>query len=324
MKKLLLLLFMFMSVVFTHGQTTTFKTDLVLDKTGTAADRIYLRGNGSILDFMTGDLVLTHSSNLLTLSGGNLSLGANSLLLTGSIGATGARVTKGWMTDLEITNLPTIAGTSLSTYFVPTTRTVNGKALSSNIIITASDVSLGNVANESKVTMFASPTFTGTVTMPTSWRIGTTLITATASEINRLHGVLATTTEINGLIGVSGSIQQQLDGKLSSTNNHLTGLTIIDQLQIGESDSAIVIEGLTDVGTGLTVTKDGQPITYNFPSENIISITDIPVVPTIYSAAGDTSNQSAPGKIGNIYINTTSGLVYISVSVSSGGWRRLN
>lgn len=35
---------------------------------------------------------------------GNLDIGTHSLLLTGSIGATGGRVLKGWFTDLEVTN----------------------------------------------------------------------------------------------------------------------------------------------------------------------------------------------------------------------------
>lgn len=48
--------------------------------------------------------------------------------------------------------------------YVPTTRTVNGKALSSDIALTASDVGLGNVTNESKATMFTNPVFTGNVT----------------------------------------------------------------------------------------------------------------------------------------------------------------
>ena len=42
---------------------------------------------------------------------------------------------------------------------------VNGKT--GAVTITAADVGLGNVANESKTTMFASPTFTGTPTAPT-------------------------------------------------------------------------------------------------------------------------------------------------------------
>jgi len=49
---------------------------------------------------------------------------------------------------------------------VYTTRTVNGHDLSSDVTVSASDVGLGNVTNESKATMFASPTFTGTVVTP--------------------------------------------------------------------------------------------------------------------------------------------------------------
>lgn len=44
-------------------------------------------------------------------------------------------------------------------------KSVNGKT--GIVVITASDVGLGNVTNESKTTMFNSPTFTGTPTAPT-------------------------------------------------------------------------------------------------------------------------------------------------------------
>jgi len=45
---------------------------------------------------------------------------------------------------------------------VPTTRTVNGHALSADVTVSKSDVGLGNVTNESKATMFANSTLTGT------------------------------------------------------------------------------------------------------------------------------------------------------------------
>jgi hypothetical protein len=46
---------------------------------------------------------------------GNLTLGGSDLLTPGSIGATGARATKVWATDIESTNMPTVGGTSLQT-----------------------------------------------------------------------------------------------------------------------------------------------------------------------------------------------------------------
>lgn len=50
---------------------------------------------------------------------GDLTLGTANLTMTGSIASTLSRVTKGWFTDLEITNMPTVNGTSLSSTFQP-------------------------------------------------------------------------------------------------------------------------------------------------------------------------------------------------------------
>lgn len=44
-----------------------------------------------------------------------LALGANNLTMSGSLATTGARVTKGWFTDIESTNMPTVGGTALLT-----------------------------------------------------------------------------------------------------------------------------------------------------------------------------------------------------------------
>lgn len=74
--------------------------------------------SGGVINFNNGNVTLTHSAGILTLGGtATLALGSNSLTMTGSIAATGARVTKGWFTDIESTNMPTVGGTSLSSTF---------------------------------------------------------------------------------------------------------------------------------------------------------------------------------------------------------------
>jgi len=89
----------------------------------------------------------------------------------------------------------------------------------------------------------ASPTFTGTATIPTAsvttLNLGGVDVTSTAAELNLLDGVTATTAEINYLDGVTSNIQTQLDG-------------------LGTGDGSVTSVAMT-VPTGLSVA--GTPIT---------------------------------------------------------------
>ncbi len=75
--------------------------------------------NGAVINFNNGAATITHSQpagSIITIGGSGattLALGTNTLTLTGSIAATGARVTKGWFTDIESTNMPTVGGTAI-------------------------------------------------------------------------------------------------------------------------------------------------------------------------------------------------------------------
>lgn len=52
----------------------------------------------------TANITVSTATAGFTISGGDLALGANNITMTGSLGATGARLTKGWFTDLQVTN----------------------------------------------------------------------------------------------------------------------------------------------------------------------------------------------------------------------------
>ncbi len=93
----------FILLLFTIGlfSQVIYKRDLTLQKT---APTIHLYGLGAIINFNSGDVTLTQSANTLTMAGGNLALGTNSLYLTGSVGSNASRALKGWFTDLEVTN----------------------------------------------------------------------------------------------------------------------------------------------------------------------------------------------------------------------------
>lgn len=61
----------------------------------------------------TANITVATATGGFTVSGGDLALGANNITLTGSIGATGSRSTKGWFTNLEVTNAPTVGGSAV-------------------------------------------------------------------------------------------------------------------------------------------------------------------------------------------------------------------
>lgn len=92
----------------------TLNDGIALGNTSFQYSDLFL-ASGAVINFNNGNMTITHSAGLLTLAGGNLALGTGTLTMTGSIAATGARVTKGWFTDIESTNMPTVGGTALLT-----------------------------------------------------------------------------------------------------------------------------------------------------------------------------------------------------------------
>lgn len=80
-------------------------------------------------------------------------------------------------------------------------------------------LSLNNVTNESKATMFTSPNFTGTVTIPSPFTLGATSVTATGTEMNYLGGV-------------TSGIQSQLDLKSPLASPTFTGTVTIPTMTV--------------------------------------------------------------------------------------------
>lgn len=58
-----------------------------------------------------------------------------------------------------------------------------------------------------------------TVTLPAAQTLSSLGVTATAAELNKLDGFIGTTTQLNYLVGVTSSIQTQLNNKLGKTEN---------------------------------------------------------------------------------------------------------
>src|SRR4030042_456730 len=146
MKRLILSLIGLFVALVISCQTTIYN-DLILQKT---TPMLHLNGAGPLINF-NGNMNLTHTVGQLSLSGGNLSLGTNSLFTTGSLSSSGSRILKGWFTNLEITNAPTINGVSIATTYAP----------------------------------LFNPQFTGTVILPVTTSIGT----VSSTEIGYIDNV---------------------------------------------------------------------------------------------------------------------------------------
>jgi len=109
MKKTLILIIIAFIGVVAFGQNI-FKYNVTIERT---TPTIFLKGSGGIIDFNSNDVRLTLSSNLLTLSGGNLSLGSNSIT-SGSW--QGSAVTDSYISSAATWNAKQTAYTNLTTF----------------------------------------------------------------------------------------------------------------------------------------------------------------------------------------------------------------
>ena len=149
--------------------------------------------------------------------------------------------------------------------YVPKTRKVNNKALSSDITLSASDVSAVAANNaitgatKCKITYDTKGLVTAGSNLSASDIPSLSLskisdVTATAAELNVLDGITSTTTELNYTDGVTSNIQTQLNTKAAdSAVVHKTGNETI----AGNK----TFSGVMSVNNALYVQKD-NPLIY--------------------------------------------------------------
>ena len=136
------------------GTTITVNTNLVPDAndgaglgiSGTAFSDLFL-ATGGVIDWLAGAVTITHSANTLTIAGSaytTLALGATNITMTGSLAATGARVSSAFFTVLESTTIElgatsdtTISRVSAGVIAVEgvTILTVAGGTMTGNIVL---------------------------------------------------------------------------------------------------------------------------------------------------------------------------------------------
>ncbi len=259
------------------GNTTNQFSDLFL-------------ASGAVMNFNNGDVTITHSADTLTIGGGDLALGANNLTITGSIGSTGARSTKGWFTDLQVTNA--IAGSI----------TGNAATVTTNANLTGHITSTGNAAVLGSFTLAqlntavsdadvartdAANTFTGiqtitNITLPTNGQILLTVPTtdghATGPTTNAFNSGYSSSAVGDLVYLDSSSTWQKCDANTLALYNGLLGIA----LEVKASGNALLVAlpGSFVYATGFPTFTISSPI---YMSETAGAVTQ--TAPTTTDAA---------------------------------------
>ena len=148
--------------------------------------------------------------------------------------------------------------------------------------ITATNVGLGNVTNESKATMFASPTFTGTVALPAGTTIGGSTV-ATTGNVTFLNNSISTTsgnisiarlTTFSQGINVTGSIGASINA-LSDVDTTTTPPTSGQVLKWNGSNWAPATDSTSGGGGSNADTLDGLDSTYFLDYANLTNKPDL-------------------------------------------------
>ena len=164
-------------------------------------------------------------------SSGTLALGANNITTTGSLGATGAgRLTKGWFTDLDITN--TITGSVSGNAGTVTSFTPAGGSLTlagaDALTITTTGVTNSTLPLGTK-TLVA----TDVTTLSSLTSVGTlATLTVTATIVGSIDGNAATVTTIAGLAPDTATTQ--------ATQAAITSLGTLGNLTISTSGFLVI------------------------------------------------------------------------------------
>ena len=172
---------------------------------------------------------------------------------------------------------------------VNTVNSVNGHT--GNVVVTSSDVGLGNVTNESKATMFTSPTFTGTVSGVTSTMVGLGNVDNT-SDANK---------------PVSTAQQTALNLKANLASPTFTGTVTLPATGTGANEAATKAY-VDSAATGLNV-KDAVRVATTAPGTLATSFVNGSSVGGVTIATGDRillKDQSSATENG-IYVVQASG-----------------
>jgi hypothetical protein len=216
-------------------------------------------------------------------------ISGNAGTVTNGVYTTGSYADPTWITSLAASKvgLGSVTNESKATMFAsPTfTGTVSG--------VTATMVGLGSVTNESKVTMFSSPTFTGTVTIPAGASISgyatSSGATISGASISNAVGMNFASGVLVSGFSDDGTFASNASNKVpveSAVKTYVdTGLAL--KANLASPTFTGTVAGVTKAHVGLgNVTNESKATMFTSPT-----FTEVPLAPT--AIAGTNTTQVA-------------------------------
>ncbi len=238
----------------TLSGTNTGDQTTVSGNAGTATALQTARNIGGVSFDGTADITVSTATAGFTISGGNLALGTNSITLTGSIGATGARSTKGWFVDLQVTNAiaGSVTGNAATATALQTARTIGGTNFDGTGNITVATATAGFTVSGgalalggNDITMSGSIGTTGTRVLK-GWF---TDLQVTNTITGAVSGNAATATALQTARNINGtSFDGSANITVTAASSTLTGTVLATN---------VVTSSLTSVGTLTSLTSSG-------------------------------------------------------------------
>lgn len=206
----------------------------------------------------------------------------NMLALTAEVGDIAIR------TDLSKTFILKTAGASTlanwQELLTPTDSVTSVAGKTGSVTLNSGDVGLGNVTNESKATMFTSPSLTGTPTAPTAAVATNTTQVATTAFVKSQGYITSAGAPIQTVAGRTGTVV------LTATDVGLANVTNESKATMFASPA---LTGVPTAPTAVATTNTTQVATTAFvKSQNYITSSGAPV-------------QSVAGKTGSITLTST-------------------
>lgn len=225
---------------FTDLQVTNAIAGSITGNAGTATALQNARTIGGISFNGTANITVSTATAGFTVSGGDLALGANNITLTGSIASSGSRSTKGWFTDLDVTNAIIGSATNIATATESTDTTCFLVFVTASGTQTLPAKTNTGLTYNSNTNNLGATTFTGA--------LAGNATTATALATGRTIAITGDLTYTSPSFDGSGNVTAA--GTLATVNAN-----------VGSFGSATQVAAFTVNGKGLTTAASNITIT---------------------------------------------------------------